>query len=153
MLKSSFVNINSKRSIHISPSLNTLSMEALKRPKDDSDKEDTSAVAAATSESSPASKKRKVETGKPKATKGIGKPKQDGEIDPRVANVPLFESNMQFPDQLWHLLKHDDLKEAIWWLPGDDAFAINETKFSELLLESHFRNNRFTSIIRKLNRW
>jgi len=72
--------------------------------------------------------------------------------------VPLFESaNMRFPDQLWELLQYSDkeLKDAIWWLPGsnDDVFCINELVFSEKLLESHFRGNKFSSIIRKLNRW
>jgi HSF-type DNA-binding len=61
---------------------------------------------------------------------------------------------MQFPDQLWELLKYpEELHDAIWWMPGNDAFAINETAFSKKLLESHFRGNKFTSIIRKLNRW
>ncbi|CAB9514055.1 shock transcription factor, X-linked member [Seminavis robusta] len=69
-------------------------------------------------------------------------------------NVPLFENHMLFPDQLWELLKYpEELEDAIWWMPGNDAFAINEPAFSDKLLESHFRGNKFTSIIRKLNRW
>ena len=141
---------NTKRSIHISPTLNILLMEARKRSAEDIDPEDKSAAAVKDA----TSKKQKVETDKPKpATTGPGKTKEESDLDPRVANVPVFASYMQFPDQLWELLKHDELKEAIWWLPGNDAFAINEPVFSELLLESHFRGNRFTSIIRKLNRW
>ena len=74
------------------------------------------------------------------------------EIGPALS-VPLFENHMPFPDQLWELLKYDELKDAIWWMQGDDAFAINEPIFSAKLLESHFRGNKFSSIIRKLNRW
>ena len=79
------------------------------------------------------------------------------EVDPSLIQpaltVPLFDNHMKFPDQLWELLKHDELKDAIWWMAGNDAFAINETIFSGKLLESHFRGNKFSSIIRKLNRW
>ena len=132
-------------------------MDLLKGTKDDNNDEDDANTdttqLVAPSSSNPVIKKRKAETSTAESHSPARKPKVDGEVDPRVANVPLFEHKMRFPDQLWHLLKHDELKEAIWWLPGDDAFAINEPVFSELLLESHFRGNKFTSIIRKLNRW
>lgn len=84
-------------------------------------------------------------------------PATDAATDTRTIqpalNVPLFDNHVQFPDQLWELLKHEELKDAIWWMPNNDAFAINERVFSAKLLESHFRGNKFSSIIRKLNRW
>ena len=130
-------------------------MDLFKGAKDDNNHDDDDAnTGTAPSSPNPVIRKRKAETSTAKAHHSSAKkPKVDGEVDPRIANVPLFEHKMRFPDQLWHLLKYDELNEAIWWLPGDDAFAINEPVFSELLLESHFRGNKFTSIIRKLNRW
>ena len=74
--------------------------------------------------------------------------------DHRVVNVPLFDNSLRFPDQLWKLLQYESLKEAIWWLPPkNDAFVICVPLFSDLHLKSHFRGNKFASIIRKLNRW
>jgi HSF-type DNA-binding len=112
-----------------------------------------------TSESNPRKRRRdEVETNaKAEASSGnpnVSSADQVQEGPASVVNVPLFENHMEFPDQLWELLKYpEELRDAIWWMPGNDAFAINETAFSEKLLQSHFRGNRFTSIIRKLNRW
>ena len=73
----------------------------------------------------------------------------------RLSKPPLsdYEKCSIFPQKLMQLLKNEEAPDAIWWLQKGTAFAMQKEKFQSMILDKHFRGNKFTSIIRKLNRW
>jgi hypothetical protein len=63
------------------------------------------------------------------------------------------ERRQTFPERLLELLETEDSKEAMWWLPPGDSFAIQPEKFSESILNKFFQGTKLESFTRKLNRW
>ena len=59
----------------------------------------------------------------------------------------------RFPDKIRLLLDSESATDALWWLPGGNAIAINKEVFCQHLLIRHFRGNKFTSVTRNFNRW
>jgi hypothetical protein len=64
----------------------------------------------------------------------------------KSTDIPPFQGEgiVPFPEQLYQLLHNPSLKEhvqdAIYWLPDHpNIFVLQEQRFSEKLLESHFR--------------
>jgi len=59
---------------------------------------------------------------------------------------------LTFPEKLISLLNEGQVSDSMWWLPDGDAFCLQPQRFSEKVLEPHFRC-KFESFTRKLNRW
>ena len=52
------------------------------------------------------------------------------------------------------MLDHEDVTEAITWLPGGKSFSIiNPKKFTDAVLPNFFKQAKFESFVRKLYRW
>jgi hypothetical protein len=52
------------------------------------------------------------------------------------------------------MLEHEDVTEAITWLPGGKSFSvINPKKFTDNVLAKFFKQSKFESFVRKLYRW
>lgn len=58
-----------------------------------------------------------------------------------------------FPERLMELFEGDVAKDAMWWLPGGDAFALSPDLFPDQVLQKYFQGTKFESFTRKLNRW
>lgn len=58
-----------------------------------------------------------------------------------------------FPERLMDLLSNEEAKDAMWWLPSGDSFAIQPKKFSESILNKYFQGTKLESFTRKMNRW
>ena len=58
-----------------------------------------------------------------------------------------------FPERLMGLIQKEVATDAIWWLPGGDAFALSPELFPEKVLQKFFQGTKFESFTRKLNRW
>jgi hypothetical protein len=58
-----------------------------------------------------------------------------------------------FPERLMELFEGDVAKDAMWWLPGEDAFALSSDLFPDQVLQKYFQGTKFESFTRKLNRW
>ena len=59
----------------------------------------------------------------------------------------------RLPDKIMEILLKEDAPEAIWWLDGGKAFAIQKEKFQKQVLDTSFRGNKFKSLVRNLHRW
>jgi hypothetical protein len=56
--------------------------------------------------------------------------------------------------QLMEILSNEDLSDVISWLPHGMGFVIyKKKKFAEEVLPRYFKQSKFTSFTRKLNRW
>jgi hypothetical protein len=61
---------------------------------------------------------------------------------------------MAFPQRLHEMVTNEDNSTAIAWLPHGKGFVINDKKeFSKRVLPKYFKESKFTSFTRKLNRW
>jgi hypothetical protein len=58
-----------------------------------------------------------------------------------------------FPERLMELLTNGIAKDAMWWLPNGDSFAIQPKKFSDTILNKYFQGTKLESFTRKMNRW
>jgi hypothetical protein len=58
-----------------------------------------------------------------------------------------------FPERLMELFEGEVAKDAMWWLPGGDAFALSPDLFPDQVLQKYFQGTKFESFTRKLNRW
>lgn len=65
------------------------------------------------------------------------------------------EMSMTFPQRLMEILSCDDeYSDVISWIPNGAAFVIyKKKKFSTDVLPKFFKQSKFTSFTRKLNRW
>jgi hypothetical protein len=76
----------------------------------------------------------------------------------RTVTTPgsMFEvavKSSSFPERLMELFEGDLAKDAMWWLPGEDAFALSSDLFPDQVLQKYFQGTKFESFTRKLNRW
>lgn len=61
---------------------------------------------------------------------------------------------MTFPQRLMEILSNDEHSEIISWLPHGKGFIIyQKKKFAASILPRYFKQSKFTSFTRKLNRW
>jgi hypothetical protein len=65
--------------------------------------------------------------------------------------MPMKRST--FPERLMELLINGIAKDAMWWLPNGDSFAIQPKKFSDTILNKYFQGTKLESFTRKMNRW
>jgi HSF-type DNA-binding len=64
----------------------------------------------------------------------------------------LDKAHHSFPERLMELLEGEIATDAMWWLPGNDAFAIVPKIFPDAVLDKYFQGTKFESFTRKLNR-
>lgn len=65
----------------------------------------------------------------------------------------LSTKRSTFPERLLELLTNGIAKDAMWWLPNGDSFAIQPKKFSDTILNKYFQGTKLESFTRKMNRW
>eukprot|EP00543_Licmophora_paradoxa_P000571 CAMPEP_0202448488 /NCGR_PEP_ID=MMETSP1360-20130828/7301_1 /ASSEMBLY_ACC=CAM_ASM_000848 /TAXON_ID=515479 /ORGANISM="Licmophora paradoxa, Strain CCMP2313" /LENGTH=239 /DNA_ID=CAMNT_0049066081 /DNA_START=9 /DNA_END=728 /DNA_ORIENTATION=+ len=64
------------------------------------------------------------------------------------------EIPVTFPQRLMEMLDNDSHSEIMTWLPHGKAFIIYKKKtFAAEVLPNYFKQSKFTSFTRKLNRW
>ena len=82
---------------------------------------------------------------------GSGSDLSDEEDDKQDEDMCAKRST--FPERLMELLSNQEAKDAMWWLPSGDSFAIQPKKFSESVLNKYFQGTKLESFTRKMNRW
>jgi len=61
---------------------------------------------------------------------------------------------MTFPQRLMEILSSDEVADVVSWLPHGKGFSIyKKKKFAAEILPVYFKQSKFTSFTRKLNRW
>jgi len=91
---------------------------------------------------------------KPTASSDPGSGGSVAKKDESLALEDDFEkTHHTFPERLMELLENEEVKNAMWWLPGGDAFTIVPRLFPEMVLNKYFQGTKFESFTRKLNRW
>lgn len=88
--------------------------------------------------------------------KGSSSPSGSEKTQPKkVPPIPSFieDEGVTFPEKLMELLMEETDKEALWWLPDGEAFAINSKRFTKAILAKKFQGSKFESFTRKLARW
>lgn len=64
------------------------------------------------------------------------------------------ESTLEkLPLRLMDLLDSGVANDAIWWLAGGNAIAIQQEKFSREVISKHFHGIKYDSFLRRLRRW
>ena len=87
--------------------------------------------------------------GGPAEAVGNSKGADTGSSITDVATVPVT----RLPDKIMEILMKEEAPEAIWWLHDGTAFAMQKEKFQAQILDTHFRGNKFKSVVRNLHRW
>jgi len=59
----------------------------------------------------------------------------------------------RLPDKLMEYLNAKVVPDVLWWLPGEEAFAIDASRIQKEVLDVYFRRTKLSSFIRSLNRW
>ena len=59
----------------------------------------------------------------------------------------------RLPEKLMEYLNSNVAPDVLWWLPGEEAFALDASRAQEELLDQYFRGTKLSSFIRSLNRW
>jgi len=59
----------------------------------------------------------------------------------------------RLPEKLMGHLNAGVAPSALWWLPGEEAFAIDSSLVQTEVLDVYFRGTKLSSFIRSLNRW
>ena len=59
----------------------------------------------------------------------------------------------RLPEKLMEHLNAYAAPGVLWWLPGNESFAIESSRVQTELLDVHFRGTKLSSFIRSLNRW
>lgn len=67
--------------------------------------------------------------------------------------VDIEKAHYTFPERLMELLKDGNVEEALFWLPGGNAFGIRPKIFFDVVLSKYFQGTKYESFTRKLNRW
>jgi len=63
-------------------------------------------------------------------------------------------SNVPFPHQLHDILSNESYSDIITWLPHGKAFVVlDKKKFTEIVSPNYFKETKYESFTRKLNRW
>lgn len=63
-------------------------------------------------------------------------------------------SNVPFPHQLHDILSNESHSNIITWLPHGKAFVVlDKKKFTETVSPNYFKETKYESFTRKLNRW
>jgi len=64
------------------------------------------------------------------------------------------ETQVTFPQRLLQVLDEEEANEIISWLPHGNSFIVyDKKKFVDSILPRFFKESKFTSFTRKLNRW
>eukprot|EP00567_Pseudictyota_dubia_P018574 CAMPEP_0197434278 /NCGR_PEP_ID=MMETSP1175-20131217/2027_1 /TAXON_ID=1003142 /ORGANISM="Triceratium dubium, Strain CCMP147" /LENGTH=550 /DNA_ID=CAMNT_0042962935 /DNA_START=230 /DNA_END=1882 /DNA_ORIENTATION=+ len=83
----------------------------------------------------------------------------NSEQQPELANVTVVRSldidvPATFPQKLMEILSSTDHTDIISWLPHGRGFVIlQKRRFASEVLPRYFRQSKYTSFTRKLNRW
>ena len=68
--------------------------------------------------------------------------------------LPKKTPSKAFPQTLLSIVSNPEYNHIISWLPTGDAFGIHkQEEFESQILPKYFRHTRFSSFVRKLNRW
>lgn len=87
--------------------------------------------------------------GSPKRQSGTSTGKQQQQLSRSNASVP-----MSFPQKLMKILDDENNADIVSWLPHGKAFLIFKKKRFEIeIMPTYFKQSKFTSFTRKLNRW
>lgn len=81
------------------------------------------------------------------------KPKAETTDTPGDEKGEEAGKSTSFPERLMELFEGDVAEDAMWWLPGGDAFALSPDLFPDQVLQKYFQGTKFESFTRKLNRW
>lgn len=81
----------------------------------------------------------------------VGKSK-GAEAGPSAAAVATGPVT-RLPDKIMGILLNEEAPEAIWWIHNGTAFVMQQEKFQAQILDTHFRGNKFKSLVRNLHRW
>jgi len=72
----------------------------------------------------------------------------------KVKQLPRNENSKIFPQRLMEILSDATNNDAITWLPSGRSFMIvNRQKMTSEVLPKYFPRTKYTSFLRKLNRW
>ena len=69
------------------------------------------------------------------------------------ANKSRGRGRARLPEKLMDHLNAATVPGVLWWLPGNESFAIESSRVQSELLDVHFRGTKLSSFIRSLNRW
>jgi hypothetical protein len=83
----------------------------------------------------------------------VREPKTDRTVTTPGSMGEEAVKSSSFPERLMELFEGDVAKDAMWWLPGGDAFALSPDLFPDQVLQKYFQGTKFESFTRKLNRW
>jgi len=82
----------------------------------------------------------------------VGNPSISKKSEPLA--LPKKSSVRSFPATLLSIVSNPEYDHIISWLPSGEAFSIHRRKeFESEILPKYFRQARFHSFVRKLNRW
>jgi len=79
---------------------------------------------------------------------------EEGNNQSSGQNVKAKDTQITFPQRLLQVLAERDSADAISWLSHGKSFIVyDKKKFVESILPRFFKESKFTSFTRKLNRW
>jgi len=79
---------------------------------------------------------------------------EDGSATAKSNNSNRENSSMTFPNKLMEILGDKANENIITWLPHGKAFIVyQKEKFANDILPRYFKETKYTSFTRKLNRW
>lgn len=59
-----------------------------------------------------------------------------------------------FPEKLMEILDHPNSQDILQWMPDGEAFCVlSPTRCTDEILPKFFKQTKFPSFVRKLNRW
>ena len=70
-----------------------------------------------------------------------------------VHNKSRGRGRARLPEKLMEHLNAEAAPDVLWWLPAEEAFAVESSRVQTELLDAHFRGTKLSSFIRSLNRW
>ncbi|CAB9516424.1 shock factor protein 2 [Seminavis robusta] len=62
------------------------------------------------------------------------------------------QGKVSFPERLMALIEEQVAPDAIWFLPGNRVFVIEQKRFTAEVLDKYFQGTKFMSFVRQLNR-
>merc|ERR1712060_699342 len=73
---------------------------------------------------------------------------------PSTSKFTKSKDASTFPQRLLQILSEEENTDIICWLPHGNSFIVHDKKqFVEIILPRFFKEAKFTSFTRKLNRW
>ena len=84
-----------------------------------------------------------------------GKAQQSSNSGASTGGGGMVYKDMIFPQRLMKILSEGDNTDAIAWMPDGQSFIVsNRNLFTENVMPKFFpRKSKFSSFVRKLNRW